>query len=121
MHAGVKTTLSEPKERFWITKGRQQVKKHWFAFVTCRKLSSPPFQELAALLPHNRLRKAQAFNVTGVDFAGPLYCKKNPTDQDSDENYMTEDGNHKLYKGPVATKSRRKIRGNRLNTLFCFG
>ncbi len=37
--------------------------------------------------------------MTGVDFAGPLYCKKNPTDQDSDENYMTEDVNHKLYKG----------------------
>ena len=26
MHAGVKTTLSELKERFWIIKGRQQVK-----------------------------------------------------------------------------------------------
>jgi hypothetical protein len=98
MHAGVKTTLSELKERFWIIKGRQQVKKSWFACVTCRKLSSPPFQELAAPLPLNRLKKAQAFNVTGVDFAGPLYCKKDPKKQDTDEDYMAEDGSHKLYK-----------------------
>jgi hypothetical protein len=98
MHAGVKTTLSELKERFWIIKGRQQVKKSWFACVTCRKLSSPPFQELAAPLPLNRLKKAQAFNVTGVDFAGPLYCKKDPKKQDTDEDYMAEDGSYKLYK-----------------------
>ena len=98
MHAGVKTTLSELKERFWIIKGRQQVKKSWFACVTCRKLSSPPFQELAAPLPLNRLKRAQAFYVTGVDFAGPLYCKKDPKKQDTDEDYMAEDGSHKLYK-----------------------
>ena len=89
MHAGVKTTLSELKERFWIIKGRQQVKKSWFACVTCRKLSSPPFQELAAPLPLNRLKKVQAFNVTG-----PLYCKKDPKKQDTDDDYMAEDGNH---------------------------
>ena len=74
-HAGVKTTLSELKERFWIVKGRQQTRKVWFACVTCQKLSSPPFQELAAPLPLNRLKKAEAFNITGVDFAGPLYFK----------------------------------------------
>ena len=74
-HAGGKTTLSELKEKFWIVKGHQKTKKVWFAFVTFQKLSSPPFQELAAPLPLNRLKKAPAFNVTGVDFAGPLYFK----------------------------------------------
>jgi hypothetical protein len=66
MHAGVKTTLSELKERFWIIKSRQQVKNSWYACLTCRKLTSPSFQELAAPLPLNRLKKVQAFNVTGV-------------------------------------------------------
>ena len=84
IHAGVKTTLSELKERFWIIKYRQQVKNSWYACLTCRKLTSPSFQELAAPLPVNRLKKAQAFNVTGVDFAVPLYRRKgqlikNPT------------------------------------------
>jgi hypothetical protein len=46
-----------------------------FKCVKCKKLSSPPFNELAAPLPLNRLKNPQAFNVTGVDFAGPLYYK----------------------------------------------
>ncbi len=74
-HAGVKTTLSELKERFWIVRGRQQTKKELFKCVKCKKLSSPPFNELAAPLPLNRLKNPQAFNVTGVDFAGPPYYK----------------------------------------------
>jgi hypothetical protein len=51
-----------------------------------------------APLPLNRLKKAQAFNVTGVDFADPFYCKKKPTDQESDEDWIPDDGDHKLYK-----------------------
>ena len=102
---GVKTTLSELKERFWIIKVRQQVKSNWYACLTRRKLTSPSFQELAAPLPLNRLKKAQclkkaqeAFNVTDVDFAGPLYCNKKPADQESDEDWIPEDGDHKLFK-----------------------
>jgi hypothetical protein len=52
-HAGVKTTLSEFKERFWIVRGRQQTKKELFKCVKCKKMSSPPFNELAAPLPLN--------------------------------------------------------------------
>lgn len=33
IHAGVKTTLSELKERFWLIRSRQQTKKVWFACV----------------------------------------------------------------------------------------
>ena len=51
-------------------------KNSWFACLTFRKLSSSSFQKLAAPLPLNRLKKVQAFNVTGVDFGGPLSCKK---------------------------------------------
>jgi hypothetical protein len=40
VHAGVKTTLYELKERFWVVKGRLQTKKVWFACVKCQKLSS---------------------------------------------------------------------------------
>ena len=95
---GRQNTPSELKESSWVIKGRRQVKNNWYACLTCRKLTSPSFQELAAPLPLNRLKKAQAFNVTGVDFSGPLYCKKKPTDQESDEDWIPEDGDHKLYK-----------------------
>jgi hypothetical protein len=53
LHAGAKVTLSELKEKFWIVKGRQQVKKILFTCVECKKLTSPPFQEIAAPLSLN--------------------------------------------------------------------
>ncbi|XP_045026478.1 uncharacterized protein LOC123470336 [Daphnia magna] len=74
-HAGVKTTLSDLRERFLIIKGRQQTKSVWHACVKCQRLSLPPFREIAAPLPINRLKQAKAFEITGVDFAGPLYYK----------------------------------------------
>ncbi|XP_045023195.1 uncharacterized protein LOC123467282 [Daphnia magna] len=74
-HTGVKTTLSELKEKYWIVKGRQQVRNVWFACVKCQKLTSPPFRQIAAPLPANRLRDARAFEITETDFAGPLYYK----------------------------------------------
>jgi hypothetical protein len=74
-HTGVKTTLSELKEKYWIVKGRQQVRNVWYACVKCQKLTSPPFRQIAAPLPANRLRDARAFEITGTDFAGPLYYK----------------------------------------------
>ncbi|XP_057365013.1 uncharacterized protein LOC130685709 [Daphnia carinata] len=74
-HAGVKTTLSDLREHFWIIKGRQQTKSVWHACVKCQRLTSPPFTEVAAPLPLNRLKQAKAFEITGVDFAGPLYYK----------------------------------------------
>jgi len=79
LHAGVIVTLSELKEKFWIIKGRQQVETVWFSCVDCQKLTSPPFQELAAPIPLDRLRQTQAFHITGVDFAGPLLYKPAPT------------------------------------------
>jgi hypothetical protein len=74
-HTGVKTTLSELKEKYWIVKGRQQVRNVWYTCVKCQKLTSPPFRQIAAPLPANRLRDARAFEITGTDFAGPLYYK----------------------------------------------
>jgi hypothetical protein len=47
----------------------------WFSCAKCKKLSSPSFNELAAPQRLNSLKNPQAFNVTGVDFAGPLYYK----------------------------------------------
>ncbi|KZS06386.1 Uncharacterized protein APZ42_030176 [Daphnia magna] len=39
-HAGVKTTLSDLRERFWIIKGRQQTKSIWHACIKCQRRSS---------------------------------------------------------------------------------
>ena len=75
LHKGLRTTLSELRERFWIIRGRQQVKGVLRTCVTCQKQQSQHFDETPAALPLARVRQARPFEVCGVDFAGPLYIR----------------------------------------------
>lgn len=75
LHAGLRSTHSEMREHFWVIKGRQQVKKILNQCVICRRLQSRPFDQLAAPIPIERVRRARPFDSCGVDFAGPLYYK----------------------------------------------
>ena len=76
-HCGVKATLAELRSRFWVPKGRQQVKKVLRKCVVCKKLEGRPFNEpQTAPLPEYRVNKAPPFSKIGVDFAGPLYVKQ---------------------------------------------
>ena len=61
-HSGVRTTLTELRNRFWIVRGRQQTKKLVKQCIPCRKLQARPFDQPKA-------------ELTGVDFAGPLIIK----------------------------------------------
>ena len=75
-HCGVKATLAELRSRFWISKGRQHVKKILNKCFVCRKLEGRPFNEPpTAPLPEYRVSEAPPFSNVGVDFAGPLYVK----------------------------------------------
>ena len=74
LHAGIRTTLAEVREEFWIIRGRQQVKKHLSHCVACRKQTSRHFDESPAMLPLDRIREAEPFEIMGVDYAGPLLC-----------------------------------------------
>ena len=76
-HCGVKATLAELRSRFWVPKGRQQVKKIVRKCVVCKKLEGRPFKEPpTAPLPEYRVNKAPPFSNIGVDFAGPLYVRQ---------------------------------------------
>lgn len=75
-HNGVRATLAKLRSRYWVPKGRQEVKGVLSECVTCKKLkgklySSPP----TAALPEFRVTEAPPFSKVGVDFAGPLYVK----------------------------------------------
>ena len=75
-HAWVKDTLTELRQRYWITKGRNYVRKLLFKCRTCRKHQttsydypkSPPLTSL-------RTQDSQAFAVTGIDNFGPVNVK----------------------------------------------
>ena len=75
-HNGVKETLTQLRSRFWITRGRQEVKSVIGSCNICKKLEglsygTPPF----AQLPSFRVSRGRAFEAIGVDYFGPAYVK----------------------------------------------
>ena len=80
-HSGVADTLTYLRERFWILKGRQLVRKIIRACVVCHKLEGSSYPMIPAPdLPYERVSDLPPFTHTGVDYAGPLYiAEKNGT------------------------------------------
>ena len=75
-HGGVRATLGELRSRFWVTKGRQVVKKILKECVTCKREQGKPFRAPpTAALPNYRVMEARPFSKVGIDFAGPLFVK----------------------------------------------
>ena len=68
----------ELRQSYWIPKGRQLVKTEIRKCVTCR-VEGPPFRSVhSPPLPDIRVTRSQPFQVTGIDYAGPLYvCNAN--------------------------------------------
>ena len=75
-HCKVRSTLAELRARYWITQGRQYVKKVIHDCFICRKLEGKPYHApKIAPLPDFRVSKAPPFDKVGIDFAGPVYIK----------------------------------------------
>ena len=76
MHNGVRETLAQFRSKYWITKGRQVVKKILSKCNICRRLEGPSYgNPEAPPLPEFRLSSDFAFSKIGVDYAGPMYVK----------------------------------------------
>ena len=77
-HSGIRDTLTNLRERFWILRGRETVKKIIRHCVVCQRFDAapckpPPFADL----PTNRVSDDPPFTNVGIDFAGPFYVKEN--------------------------------------------
>ena len=84
LHNGVKETLTELRSRFWVTRGRQTVRKVISKCVNCKKTEGkhyavPP----TAPLPQFRVEENPAFTNTGIDFAGPLFVRSGENEEQS--------------------------------------
>lgn len=74
-HAGLRDTLVQLRERYWILRGRQLVKKVLNKCTTCKRFQSRSFGQDEAPLPRDRVNSTAPFLTCGVDFAGPLFLK----------------------------------------------
>ena len=72
MHIGLRETLTQVRTRFWISKGRQIVKKVIAKCNVCKKLEGKSYSApLSPPLPPFRLSDDFAFSKIGLDYTGP--------------------------------------------------
>jgi hypothetical protein len=83
-HPGPETTLSLVRTRFWLLRGRREI-KGILRSCPCYKLRAVAFKQQIAPLPGRRTVPSYAFSHVGLDFAGPcevLLEKHGPLDEE---------------------------------------
>ena len=76
LHAGVESTVTILRQKFWIPTIRQRVKSIIHKCVKCRKVLGKSYRTPdPPPLPKDRLKEAPPFTVTGVDFTGALQIR----------------------------------------------
>ncbi|XP_055947035.1 uncharacterized protein LOC129980679 [Argiope bruennichi] len=74
-HAGVQILTSILREKFWIMKTRKTVREVVMKCVPCSRYSSNSPMSDPVSLPADRVKDANAFDITGIDLAGPLFTR----------------------------------------------
>ena len=77
LHGGLALTVSKIREDYWIPRLRRLAKRVIKSCNGCKRfracaLASPP----PGLLPKDRTHGSKAFEVVGVDFAGPIRYRR---------------------------------------------
>lgn len=75
-HAGVQLLMNIIREEFWILGGRRSIRTVISKCIVCKRHRSKKLEAESGTLPLDRMRESAVFEVTGIDFAGPLYLKK---------------------------------------------
>ncbi|KAF2884132.1 hypothetical protein ILUMI_22052, partial [Ignelater luminosus] len=74
-HAGVQVLQSGLRERLWILNSRHTIGNVICKCATCCRFNATRCEIEEALLSVNRIKNAEAFEVTGVDLVGPLILR----------------------------------------------
>ena len=73
MHVGTDFLLSQIQQHFWITQGREAVKKVKRECQQCRRYQARPLNQLMGDLPESRLCDGEPpFTRTAIDYFGPI-------------------------------------------------
>ena len=77
-HNGTVDTLNCLRQRYWVLRGREQVKRFVRRCTLCKKLEGLLFNTVYnPELPRFRVDEAPPFSNVGIDMAGPLLVKGN--------------------------------------------
>ena len=74
-HADTEITLNALREKYWVLGSRRVIRAVIQRCVACHRHDSSRVEAAPAPLPLNRIRDASVFEITGVDYAGPIYLK----------------------------------------------
>ena len=86
-HSGIRDTLTTMRERYWVIRGRETVKKIVKRCVICRKAEGLPYGGMTPPdLPVSRVSEQPPFTNVGLDFAGPLFVQESCGKKGSSEN-----------------------------------
>ncbi|GBM96802.1 hypothetical protein AVEN_8164-1 [Araneus ventricosus] len=72
-YIGVSHVLNTLRIRFWILAGRRVVSS---VLKTCKRYSSKNVNPPAPPLPGDRVQDASVFQITGIDYAGPILLRE---------------------------------------------
>lgn len=78
LHGGTQLTLAMVRQRFWIPQGRRVTKQCIRRCVTCLRWRAASAEQLMGNLPQARVTLTRPFQVTGVDYAGPVFLRSSP-------------------------------------------
>ncbi|XP_064470081.1 uncharacterized protein LOC135384827 [Ornithodoros turicata] len=81
LHAGVQETLADLRERYWVIRGRQVVRKVLHRCLVCRRERARACSEPTAPLPRDRVLPSPPFETVGTDYAGPLHFRSPEGDE----------------------------------------
>ena len=75
----VSTLITTLRNSYWIVRLRRIAKTVCKECVFCRRQDSKACSQPVAPLPELRVKAAPPFTVTGLDYAGPLFCLDFPS------------------------------------------
>lgn len=76
LHMGLQTTLIKVRQKWWITKGRATIKKYLHRCLVCKIYQGKPYTPPPMPpLPTFEGKMCKPFEVTGLDYFGPLSVK----------------------------------------------